>query len=147
MECRLLLAAVGLWIAFEKIVRQSAGVVVALAVGRAESAFVEAFKAHRAFMYGFFRQCKGLSVSEDVRTLACADLGEFAGNPAVEAAGFFQIKVERAALQYGLAHVSLVVDLAHRLGNGDEGRQRSRAGSSFFIMDSLFGLCEMCEKL
>ena len=64
------MAAVGLWVAFEKIVRQSAGVVVALAVGRAESAFVEAFKAHRAFMYGFFRQGKGLSVSEDVRTLA-----------------------------------------------------------------------------
>ena len=69
--------------------------------------------------------------------LACADLGEFAGNPALEAAGFFQIKVERAALQYGLAHVSLVVDLAHRLGNGDEGQAEQQGGEQFFHHGSL----------
>ena len=64
--CRLLLAAVGLWLTFEEIVGQSAGIVVARAVGRAEFAFAEAFKAHHAVLYGFFRQGKGLFAGKDV---------------------------------------------------------------------------------
>jgi len=126
------LAAVGLWLTFEKIVRQSAGVVVTLAVGRAELAFAEAFiKAHRAFMYGFFRQGKGLSVSEDVRTLTFDDLSEFAGNSAVEAAVFFQIKVERAVLYQVLAHFPLMVVCPFRLGNSSQGQTKEKGREQF----------------
>ena len=147
-KCRLLLPVkTGLSAAFDELVHQFAGVGITRTVGGAEFGFAIAFKAHHAVLYGFFRQGNSLFAGEDVRTLACADLGEFVGNTVVEAAGFFQIKIERAALYQGLAHVSLVVDLAHRLGNGDEGQAEQQGGEQFFHHGFLVWVVRNARKI